>query len=238
MAKIEIARRYYTAERLADVWECSADDITHLIELGELKTVPRLAAANGKAGIWIVPYSDIGETLEPIPDDVPADCLAMFVPREDGETDGDVWDRTWKRLRDEGAYDPVITAAEVERYEAEYYGAGKPAATAAAPTIKTPPAVPTPAVAEAFKGLHGWDAIGWRNNLGDTAKWMEPALVSRRNRPDPHLWDPAKLAMALLQHDTTIPHKEITRLFNTRPELEPWRDAWQSYAEHFEGSTD
>ena len=233
MAKIEIARRYYTAERLADVWECSSDDITHLIELGELKSVPRLAARHGKTGIWIIPYTDPAETFEPIPENVPAHCLAMFEPREDGESNNDVWVRAWKRLRDEGDADPVIPAAEVERYEAEYHGAGEPAA------IKTPPPVATPAVARCFAGLHGWDCGAWIRNLGDPAAWMKSAQITRgRQGKTASTWDPTKLALALLQRDTTIPHREISRRFATRPELEHWRDAWQCYADYFEGPTE
>ncbi len=121
MAKLELPRRYYTAERLAEHWECSADDITHLVEIGDLKTVPRLAAKHGKSGIWVIPYSDPAETLGPIPADIPGDYLPLFEPREEGETDGDVWVKAWKRARKDGGADPVITAAEVARYESEYY---------------------------------------------------------------------------------------------------------------------
>lgn len=239
MAKIEIARRYYTAERLAERWECSVDDVKHLIEIRELSTVPRLAAANGKRGIWIVPFDDAHSAFNaPLPDDIPEGALVIADVRLPGETDGEVWERVSTRLRGEGDYDPVITAAEVERYEAEYHGTGEPAATAAAPTIKTPTPVATPAVARCFAGLHTWDCGAWVRNLGDPAKWMQEALITRRNRPDPHLWDPVKLAMALLQHDTTISHKEITRRFETRPELKPWRDAWQDYADLYEVPTD
>jgi hypothetical protein len=234
VAKFELPpRRFFTVERLADRWECPAEDVAHLVEIKELKTVPRLAAIHGKAGIWVIPYTDPADTLGPIPDDIPDHFLPLFEPREDGESDGDVWVKAWKRVRKDGGADPVITAAEVERFESEYHRqAGEAAETATA--ARKPPPLPTPAVAACFDGLHGWNREKWVKNLGDPAKWMEKAITVRRNKPDPHLWDPVKLALELLQLDDTVPPKEITRRFNDRPELEAWRDAWQPYAEAYE----
>jgi hypothetical protein len=133
---VKLPRRFYTAEQLAERWECNVEDINHLIETDELKTRERLAAKNGKElseVIMIDGPDEIGEFFH----DREADLARMGAEwtLEDelktihfefcnknivnnigaykGKTDFEI-------LEDEGAFDRVITAAEVSRFEREH----------------------------------------------------------------------------------------------------------------------
>ena len=56
--KIKLPKRFYTPEQLAERWECKVEDISHLIETGDLKTTPYLAALHGKRNIQLQVISD------------------------------------------------------------------------------------------------------------------------------------------------------------------------------------
>ena len=128
-------------------------------------------------------------------------------------------------------YYELISSGSLAHIFEEKPGGLRSVFPSAAPTVKSPSGIPTPDMARCFAVLHGWDYEGWHRNLGDPAKWMQPALVTRRNRPDPHLWNPVILALELMKHDKKVPHKEITRRFETRTELEHWLDDCQPFAE-------
>ena len=131
--KIKIPKKFYTAEQLAERWECTVEDVQHLIEVGDLATRERLAAKNGKdlAEVFLIDgLEDIDREYDRLREMLPEgyDEKEYFnqyhwsfcdksrinnVGKYKGMTDFQI-------LEAEGAFDRVITAAEVERFETKY----------------------------------------------------------------------------------------------------------------------
>ncbi len=113
--KIKLPKRFYTPEQLAERWECTVEDISHLIQTKLLGTAHKGAALKGKLKIQINGFDDYEKYLMAEDEESHSDDLEFNVH-------GDV--HSCLRLRDmlleDGAFDQVITAAEVSRFEREH----------------------------------------------------------------------------------------------------------------------
>lgn len=120
--KVKLHKRFYTVEQLAARWECTAEDITHLIEIGELQPAHRLAAVEGKRIVKIIPCPDMVSALEsPLPDMPDYYHAVTCCPKEGQTFDPDTLElETIEILRAEGSLEKVITADDVSRFEREH----------------------------------------------------------------------------------------------------------------------
>ena len=148
--KIKLPKRFYTPEQLAERWECKVEDISHLIETGELKTREKLAAGKGAEFLEVVAIDDIEditrfynrlrdswaktdwEGCEPQTfDDWVQDTHYEFPRRSIVAADGPYKGLTdLEILWETGAFDRVIMTAEVARYERKH---GEPTEDTAPP---------------------------------------------------------------------------------------------------------
>lgn len=88
-------------------------------------------------------------------------------------------------------------------------------------------ALETNNIAIIFAGIY-WDYTQWKSNLSDCPKWLEPArVVKGRKGKRSSTWSPIELAKLLLSKKVEL--KKLSRLFNTKPDLDVWKEDWASY---------
>lgn len=95
--------------------------------------------------------------------------------------------------------------------------------------------VATGNIAHAFDGLRGWNEQAWKDNLGSPSKWLEAciALRGQRGTRQTH-WNPVLVGAALVRSGRARQNSVRAR-FQTRPQLEDWREAWKTYeADNFD----
>ena len=80
----------------------------------------------------------------------------------------------------------------------------------------------------AFEGLHFVTDEQWSRALANTPKWLEPCRVMKGNEKTSALWNPALIAVALL--DKHVPIKKLDVVFIG---LKDWTDEWQEVSEIF-----
>ena len=116
--KIKLPKRFYTPEQLAEHWECKVEDVTHLIETGELETVDKQAALNFKKYVVIEAVPDL-ESANALREEDHPEALTCPVVIQQGETEDDAIVRRHQLMESEGMLDPVIMAETVEAYPIE-----------------------------------------------------------------------------------------------------------------------
>lgn len=122
---VKLQKRYYTVEQVAERWQCSIDDINHLIEIGALETAHKGAARFGKKHIRLIPCETEREALQIMSEPSEPEEGILDVPAIT-KVGGIVYDEEvvlsveQKRMTAAGHFDIVITADEVRRYEREH----------------------------------------------------------------------------------------------------------------------
>lgn len=99
----------------------------------------------------------------------------------------------------------------------------------------SPPPVATRRIAVAFAGLRGWDEKAWKDNLGSPPKWLEACIALRGQRGiREHHWNPVLIGAALVRDGHAKPNN-IRARFQTKRQLEDWKEAWKTYeADNFD----
>lgn len=247
MAKLELPIRYFSVAMLARRWECADDEIYQLIDTGYLRTVPRVAAANGCRGIIFHVYEiNNGE-------DFPILChIDSHLAVEDQKHNGPIEDNVYidvscensfrckealqekiKELEINGGLDPVITSNEVSRFEYDHDEADHEKTRI--PKSQISEFLTTRDVARIFKDINGWSFHKWMKTLGDPPKWMKPAMISCGGPPRPNRWNPIELSRILMSRNV-VDLMELNKRFMNDQRLQPWSPEWQSYADHIEKS--
>ena len=117
MAKFELPIQYYTVDMLAKHWECTIEEINHLIESHQLETAEKFAAMQNKTFVDIEAFPDLESANEWVGyEDMSPDGLIVRVIMEEGESKQDAISRRYAYLRDEGMLEPVILARHVAMF--------------------------------------------------------------------------------------------------------------------------
>jgi hypothetical protein len=84
-------------------------------------------------------------------------------------------------------------------------------------------------VAAAFQNIK-WDYVKWKKNLSNPAEWILPCRVAkgRRGGKNSSLWNPAQIAIALLDHDI-----KISKLDAVFINLNDWANEWKESSDRF-----
>ena len=109
-----------------------------------------------------------------------------------------------------------------------------------ATVVEAPPSGPallsTPILAGAFSGLNGWSDAAWKKYLGNRPKWLGAPTAPGARGVSPAMWNPVRVAAALVQWTCKGDKKAQDRLgrsvrakFQTNPLLHPWLEAWKDY---------
>lgn len=116
---------------------------------------------------------------------------------------------------------PAEAAALLDEYEASLTAA--PAAkVGAVPAVK---GITKNAVINSFEGLH-FNGDQWRKYTASPPEWLERCRVQRGDPKTSGLWNPADIALALL--DRKIPLKRLDAVFVG---LSDWADEWREKTE-------
>jgi hypothetical protein len=98
---------------------------------------------------------------------------------------------------------------------------------------KSPPLLKTPDMARVLGGVQNRDQQGWRKFLSSKRpNWKQKARVPGKGKPSPDLWNPLKLAAAILGRDETA-FQDINQRFRRAPELKAWLQDWQDFSDKF-----
>lgn len=100
-----------------------------------------------------------------------------------------------------------------------------PAQTANAQKVEAVKGITKNAVISAFSDMY-FDSDKWSKYLGDPPKWLTPCRVARGDKNTSALWNPADIALALL--DKKIPIKKLDAVF---VDLNDWADEWREKTE-------
>lgn len=234
--KIKLPKRYYTVEQLAERWEYSVEDIKQIIETGDLKTVLRAAAVKNCNGIILSVYEfDADDGTFMLCDYYKRfaaadleDNVDITVTCEDSLESKKAIQEKLQELKENGDLDPVITVAEVSRFE-QQYGEEDQDAIVGSIRPKTDHLVAHD-LATSFNGLNSWNFHQWKTNLADPPKWMKPARISCGGPPNPNRWNPVKLARILMS-EGKADLNELHNRFIAKQPLKNWLPEWESYAD-------
>ncbi len=135
-------------------------------------------------------------------------------------------------------FNPFIDDPETARVVMEEFDTERPctqpqAETKPAPEVEAAASellpVTTGDVAFAFDGLHGWNEKQWKKSLGDKPKWLAACIVIPGIQGKLQTrWNPVLIGGALLRNG----HGKVNNIrarFQTKPELRPWLEAWNTY---------
>jgi hypothetical protein len=227
VASLDMTILYYDVEMLARRWNCHEDDVRHLIETKQLAVLPRMAAAKGKRGLWVVPfYDDVIPFCKPNLKDVPEGCYPIFYKAHDGENYRDVVNKAHDEMKAAGYYDQVVLAEDVDRFESESVDSLASTTSQSKPDFLT-----SSEIIQAFEGSNEWNHHSWKRHLSDPAKWLKEAKMSSTGPPNPNRWDPVLLARALMLH-TQVDCKKMNYIFKSHKTLQPWQSEWSQYEDH------
>lgn len=83
-------------------------------------------------------------------------------------------------------------------------------------------------IAHCFDGIR-WSEQQWRKPLGDKPKWLQNcvAIPGQRGVSETR-WNPVLIAASLVSNGHSQA-RSVRARFQTRPQLQPWLDAWETY---------
>lgn len=115
-------KRFFSVAEVAARWEVEAKDVLHLIEVGDLKSVPKVAALSEKRGVsfYVSPNATEATRLlfnrEELPDYIPGTLLVITYPSGE-ETAGEALDRRHSDMRANGDFEKVVMLSDAVEFE-------------------------------------------------------------------------------------------------------------------------
>lgn len=167
---------------------------------------------------------------------------ALLKALEDAEAEWDATYQTWLTAMVVCLLEPrpqAATTAPAAEPPAPAQTTAAPAPVVAdsasdAPVIGPPP-VATRRIAFAFDGLRGWNEQAWKDTLGSPPKWLQACIVFRGQQGvrETH-WNPVLIGASLVRNGHAKQNSVRAR-FQSRPQLEGWKEAWKTYeADNFD----
>lgn len=91
-----------------------------------------------------------------------------------------------------------------------------------------PKALTTTEIAECLNGLANQDTRWWKKTLGKMPKWLKECLVTHGSQGgSERRWNPVMLGLTLVTR-SMAKRNSVRARFQTRQELQPWKDAWMT----------
>lgn len=132
-----------------------------------------------------------------------------------------------------------VTGYDVHALADEYTAPeAKQAEPQAAPVAQSASNAPLPLttgdIAFCFDGIR-WNEQAWKKPLGDKPKWLQGCVaIPGRKGVSETRWNPVLIAAALV-HNGHAQARSIRARFQSKPQLQPWREAWKTYeADNFD----
>lgn len=123
-------KRFFSVAEVAARWEVENKDVLHLLEVGDLQYVPKIAAIHEKRGVSFYVAPDVTSATRLLFDreeEVPGyidGTLMVITYQIKGETSGQALDRRHKEMCDNGDFERVVMLRDLVEFESLCAGDG------------------------------------------------------------------------------------------------------------------